>query len=202
LRCGFRGITFGGDAARAVAERHATFRPGTMSMDALFLIMRVVHVACGVFWAGTLIFNALFLVPSVRDAGPEGAKVSQALMRRRFLDVMPVIALLTILSGLWLYWRLSSGFSSVWVTSPLGLTLGIGAALAIIAFTIGVGLMRPAMLRAAALGQTLASLPEGPERAARQAQVQQLRERAMNAGRYVAALLTAAVVAMGAARYL
>jgi hypothetical protein len=41
----------------------------------------------------------------VRDAGPDGTKVMQALQKRRYLDVMPAVALLTLVSGFWLYWR-------------------------------------------------------------------------------------------------
>ena len=120
-------------------------------MDVLFLAARVVHVALGVFWAGTLVFNAAFLFPSMRDAGPEGAKVAAGLMRRRFLDVVPVAAGLTVLSGLYLYWRNSAGFDVLYMRAPVGMAYGIGAVAALTALGLGVGIMRPAMLRAAAL---------------------------------------------------
>ena len=58
-------------------------------MDLLLLTARLLHVVLGVFWAGALIFTAVFLLPSIRDAGPDGAKVAAGLMRRRFLDVLP-----------------------------------------------------------------------------------------------------------------
>ena len=159
-------------------------------MDIVVVLMRAIHVLCGVFWAGALIFNALFLGPALRDAGPDGAAVGAGLMRRRFLDVMPAVALLTIVSGLWLYWRVSAGFDAAYMGSPTGITLGIGAVAALTAFGIGVGMMRPAMLRAAALAQE----GKGPE-------AQALRMRAGTLGKAVALLLTVAVVAMGIARY-
>jgi hypothetical protein len=171
-------------------------------MNVLVLILRLVHITLGVFWAGTLIFFAVFLVPSVRDAGPDGAKVMAALQRRRFLDVMPTVAALTILSGLWLYWRISGGFSVAWVTSPAGLALATGGLLSVIALGIGLGIMRPAAIRAAGLAQQLAASPEGPDREAQLKVVQQLRQRTAAAGRVVAVLLTLATAMMAVARYL
>ncbi len=171
-------------------------------MNLLVLILRLLHIVLGVFWAGTLIFLAVFLVPSVQDVGPDGAKVMAALQRRRFLDVMPIVAALTILSGLWLYWRMSGGFNPAWVTSPVGLALGIGGLLALVAFGIGVGIMRPAALRAGALAELVSQSPEGLDRSAQLSTVQRLRRRSAIAGRLVAALLAVATALMAVARYL
>lgn len=171
-------------------------------MPSLVLVLRLVHVVLGVFWAGAMIFLALFLVPAVRDAGPDGAKVMAALQRRRLLDVMPAVALLTILSGVWLYWIGSGGFASAAVTSPRGLALGVGGLLSLFAFGIGVGVMRPATLRAGSAAQRAAQLPEGEERAAQLATVQRLRARSATAGRYVAVLLFGAAALMAVARSL
>ncbi|MEE8062460.1 MAG: hypothetical protein V3T16_11555 [Gemmatimonadales bacterium] len=168
--------------------------------DLTLLVMRVLHILLGVFWAGTLIFNAIYLQPSLRDAGPDAAKVAAGLMRRRFLDVMPLAAAVTILSGLWLYWLVSGGFQVAYMRSATGMTIGLGAVAAIVAFTIGVAIMRPAMLRAAALSQAAAQAA-APERDAQLTEAQALRARAGVAGKYVAALLVVAVVAMAIARY-
>lgn len=161
-------------------------------MGFILLVMRVLHIVLSVFWAGTLIFNAIFLVPAIRDAGPEGAKVVAGLMRRRFLDVMPAVAALAIASGLWLYWFDSGGFQARFMRSTLGVTLGVGAAAAVAAFVLGVGILRPAMLKAAALSQDPAQL----------AAAQALRMRAGSVGRVIAGLLTFAAAAMAIARYL
>ncbi len=169
-------------------------------MYATLLIMRVLHVLLGVFWAGTLIFNALYLAPSMRDAGPGGAGVAAGLMKRRFLDVMPIVALLTILSGFWLYWRASSGFQPAFMGSGPGVMWGVGAVAAVAAFAIGVGVMRPSMLRAAAL--SAAAAQASPDtRDAQLANAQALRARAGRAGQWVAILLTVAVVTMAVGRY-
>lgn len=171
-------------------------------MSPLMVTLRLLHIVLGVFWAGTLIFVATYLVPSVREAGPDGVKVMGAIQRRRFLDVMPAVAAVTILSGLWLYWLLSGGFNWNWVMSPMGLALGTGGVLAIVAFTIGVVVMRPATLRAGAISRHMASALEGPERDSLQQQVKQLRMRSAAAGRAVAVLLFLTTALMAVARYL
>lgn len=169
-------------------------------MNSLLLVMRLLHILLGVFWAGTLMFSATFLFPSIREAGPDGAKVAAALARRGFLNIMPLVAGLNILSGLWLYWRVSGGFQPAFMHSATGMTFGLGATAAIVAFVIGVAVMRPAMMRAGALSQRAAQAPPA-ERDAQLATVQTLRLRAASAGRVVAVLLALAVAAMALARY-
>jgi len=163
--------------------------------------MRLLHVGLGAFWAGALIFTAYFLLPSVREAGPDGAKVMAGLMRRRFLTVMPVVAAITILSGLWLYWKVSLGFQPASMGSRWGMAIGTGSVTAVLAFIIGVSVVRPSMLRAAALAEAAASAPAA-EREARMAEAQALRARGGTAGRAVAVLLIITVAAMAVARHL
>jgi hypothetical protein len=169
-------------------------------MDVLLIGARVVHVLLGVFWVGTLIFIALFLGPSLRDAGPEGGKVMAGLMRRRLVDVVPAVAVLTVLSGFYLYWRVSGGFRAEWMGSGPGITYGIGAVAALVALGLGLGILRPAMVNAAALGQSAASAPP-EERDRTLAAAQALQARAGSAGRVIAVLLAIAVIAMAIARY-
>ena len=171
-------------------------------MDLLMVTLRLIHVVLGVFWAGAMILMAWFVVPSIRDAGPDGAKVMAQLMQRRFLDVMPLVAALTILSGAWLYWRGSAGLEGAWITSSFGMTLTLGAVAAIVAFAIGVGIMRPAVLKASALARAAAQAPDSPQHASQMADVQRLRGRSASAGRIVAVLLAIATACMGVARYL
>ena len=169
---------------------------------ALLIVARLLHVLLGVFWAGTLIFTAYFLVPAIAEAGPDGAKVMAGVQRRRFMDVMPVVALLTILSGLWLYWKISGGFDHHWMHTPTGLAYGIGGVLAIMAFGIGIGVMRPAMKRVGGLAAGAAQEPDPAKRERMMGEVAGLRRRSATAGSLVATLLTIATALMGVARYL
>lgn len=165
------------------------------------IVLRALHIGLGAFWAGALIFVAVFLEPSVREAGPDGAKVMRGLQARRFMTIMPVVALLTILTGLDLYRRISGGFQAAWITSSVGMSYTIGAVSAIVAFATGVGVLRPAAMRAAGLGARLAEAPEG-ERAGIQQEMQRFQGRMRMAGRVVAVLLAVALVTMAVARYM
>lgn len=169
-------------------------------MVTLMIVSRLVHIGLGVFWAGTLIFVAVFLEPSVRAAGPDGAKVMQNILQRGFLNIMPVVAFLTIASGITMYW-ITDPSLRMWMYSPYHFALAFGGLIAIVAFVIGVFIMRPAVLKAGAMAQAAAQLPEGPDRTARMAEVQGLRKRAAVGGRAVAVLLAVTVLAMAVARY-
>ncbi|HEY6222584.1 MAG TPA: hypothetical protein VIW26_02265 [Gemmatimonadales bacterium] len=156
---------------------------------ALLLLMRLLHILSGIFWAGTMMFNTAFLFPALKDTGPDGAKVGMALTKRRFPVITPIVALVTILSGLWLFWRTSGGFQESFMQSHMAKTLSFGAACAIVAFIIGVIVVRPAMVQAMALAQS------NPQRA------QLLRVRADRVGRVVTGLVVLAAAAMAVARY-
>jgi hypothetical protein len=169
-------------------------------MDLLLLIARLLHIVLGVFWAGTLFFSALFLLPSIRDAGPDGAKVVAGLLKRRFVDVLPAAAILTVLSGFWLYWYASAGFQPEYMGSRPGMWYGTGGLTAVIGLVIGLAVVRPSMLKAAALGQSAASLPAGEKEAAL-AQAGALRARAAKANRVIAVLLGITLVTMALGRY-
>jgi len=171
-------------------------------MSVTFVIARVLHVVLGVFWAGTLVFNALFLGPAVGEAGPDGAKVMGGIIRRRFMDIMPLVALVTILTGLWMYWQHAGGFRGGWAGSPMGIGFGSGGVLAIIAFVIGVAILRPAMSQIGQLAARAGQSADAAERETLMSQVAALRKRATTAGRWVAALLAVATALMGIARYL
>lgn len=170
-------------------------------MNTVAMIMRAIHVLCGVYWAGTLFFLVTLLQPSVADAGPEGGKVQQALIRRRFLEVVPLMAILTIISGIELYRRISGGFNAAWITSGPGTTLTIGVVAALVAFAIGISMLRPSAKEVGPLVQRAQGLPEGPERDAALADIQRLRRRMVVGGRWVASLLALAVTTMAIFRY-
>lgn len=171
-------------------------------MDVLVVVLRLVHVVFGVFWAGTLILFATFLIPAIQETGPDGGKVMAALQRRGLMNVIPVAAVLTVASGIWLYWRLSDGFSNAWMTSRYGHAMAGGGALAVIALAIGLAVMRPAALRVNALAGAMAANPDDPANVARGAEAQRLRQRVAAAGKVVAILLALATAAMAVGRYM
>ncbi len=170
-------------------------------MNAVMIVLRLVHIGLGVVWAGAIFFVVIFLEPSVREAGPDGARVMQGLAKRNYLNILPVVAGLTILSGIALYWLVSGGLSSGWITTSYGMSLTVGGITALLAFLLGVFVMRRATLQAAGLGARLQEGSEGGEREALTAEIQALRLRARTSARWVAGLLAIAVATMAVARY-
>jgi hypothetical protein len=135
-----------------------------------------------------MVFMVFFLTPAIAEAGPqEGGKLMAGLQRRRIMVVMPVIALLTIGSGLWLMMLLYGGPANLAATR-MGMALNLGATATILAFLIGIGFMRPAMMRA--------MVTTDP------AEAQRLRARGATLGRVIAWMLLFALGAMAVARYL
>jgi hypothetical protein len=167
----------------------------------VLLVLRIVHVLAGVFWAGTMFFVVLLLEPSVRSVGPDGAKVMGALQARGFMNIMPAAAALTIVSGLLLYWKILGAPGPAWVASPYGTVLALGGVAAVVAFGIGVGVMRPATFAAGIAMKRAAGMSDGEAKTAVLQTVQALRQRGRTAARAVFVLLLVAVVAMAVAKY-
>ncbi|MCL4865806.1 MAG: hypothetical protein KJZ47_07920 [Gemmatimonadales bacterium] len=171
-------------------------------MDPLLLLLRLLHIVLGSLWVGIIVFNAVFLGPTVAELGPDGGKVMGALQRRGMMTFLPAIGLLTLLSGAWLLYEASLGFEGAYFRSGPGHAYSMGGGLAIVGFLLGIGVMRPAMLRVMAIAQGMAQVTDEATRAARQAEMQRLRARASLMGRVVAVLLVVATAAMAVARYL
>jgi hypothetical protein len=169
-------------------------------MDWISILLRLTHIVLGAVWVGMMVMNVVFLMPTLRDAGPAAGPVMAGLQRRKFMVVIPVIALLTIFSGAWLMMRVWGGGDGLMASRP-GQTYATGATLSIVAFIIGITVMRPAMMRAAALAQTMGSVPNEADRATRMAEMERLRNRGAWSGRLVTVLLVLATAAMAVARY-
>lgn len=171
-------------------------------MHAEIIVLRLVHVVCGMLWVGAIVFMAGFLTPAIQIAGPAaGGAIMGALQQRRAMTFLPVVAVLTLLSGFRLYWIMSDGFSAAYAHSPMGLTFGIAGIVATVAFILGMAIARPAMMRAGMLAQQLATVPEA-QRGPLQAELARLRTRGRSMSIVVAVLVVLAGAAMAVARYL
>lgn len=169
-------------------------------MDYSMIVARILHIGLGVFWAGAMIFMAIYVTPSLRDAGPDGAKVAAGFAKRRLLDVMPLVALITLISGTYLYQRASGGWAPEYMRSLPANVIGVGGLAGILAFIVGVSMVRPAMKKAMRLTQSVSSAAaETREGIIAEAGAQ--RARAAAAGKVVAWLLAGATVTMAVARY-
>lgn len=171
----------------------------------MFLLMRMMHILFGVFWAGAIFFTALYLVPSVRDAGPGAAGILPALKKRGYFTLLPIVAVLTLASGFWLYMQqMTAGgpeFAAAWRATRAAQAYNVGAVTGLVGFLLGMLWLRPNNLRMAELIQQLGSTPAGTDRSAIEAELAKTRANAWTAVRAVAFLLLIAVITMSVARY-
>ncbi len=159
----------------------------------LFPLLNLIHVFSAVIWAGVAFYQFTFLAPAVQQAGPAGGAVMGRVLNGRLLRVMSIVPLLTVLSGLTLYWFVSGGLSGGYFGSWQGIILSIGALAGIAAFFEGLMVIGPTAAQLRDLGNQLAGGPPGPEQAAK---LQALRERMSKAGTRSAVFLVVAVAGM------
>jgi len=165
------------------------------------LVLRILHVVGAIVWAGAGIFVGFFLLPAMGMAGPAGAPVMGALVKRRLFVIIPTIAVITMLAGLRLLWLTSSGFDASYFMSRGGATYVIGAVAALAAFAIFMTVNHPAIGRMGMLQQQMAQTPEA-ERGPLMAQMNAVRSRAATGSRASAVLLTVVAITMAIGRYM
>ena len=79
------------------------------------IFLRFLHIVSAVFWAGSIMYLAWFIIPAVKALGPDGGKFMQQLARTNKLPiVMLITGTLTNLGGILLIERLSGGFQGYW----------------------------------------------------------------------------------------
>ena len=171
-------------------------------MNLMLVVLRLIHILAGVYWAGTLFFFVTFVEPSLRSMGPDGGKVMIRFFERGYLKLIPIVAILTIVSGVWLLWQLSAGFDTAYMGSPLGMALSTGGLLAIVAFIVGMAVTRPAAARIWELSGQVPQATSEEVRNSLMAEIGKNRARTVFSARIVFVLLVIAVALMAIARFI
>jgi uncharacterized membrane protein len=169
-------------------------------MTVEIFLLRIVHIVGGTFWVGSALFTSLFLAPALATSGANAGQVFAALAKRRLSTVLPVVGILTILSGLRLMWIASGGFSTSYFASPSGGTFAGSGAATMVAFLLGILVTRPSAVRAGRIGSTMATAPM-ERRAGLEAELAMLRRRSALASGTAAALMVLGAAGMAVARY-
>ena len=172
-----------------------------MSDLILLYVLRILHIAVGVFWVGAVVFLSAFLTPSIQAAGPAGGAVMQQLMGARRTPIWLMAAsIITLLSGIGLYWHDSGGFQSAWLGSGPGKTFGLGGALGIVAAVIGMAVNSPTARQLATImagAQAAGRPPSADERAT----IARLQARLSSVSTVTSIMLVLATMLMAVARY-
>jgi hypothetical protein len=163
-------------------------------MDIYVIVLRILHIAGGVFWAGAVLVTLRFVLPNARQIGPAGGAFVGRLMGEQGLSRASAgAAVITILSGVLLYWH-DFGEIVPFNASMAGFAVGGLAALTL--WLIGILGFLPANRRLAALAARAAAGDDvGPEMAAATAG----RDRLVP---WMVGLMSIAVLAMAVSRYL
>ena len=170
-------------------------------MNLTLIVLRIIHIGAGVFWAGAIFVNEGFLLPTMKATGPTGAPFMRHLMGVKKYPVrIATSGVLVILSGLALYWLNGSLASGAWYRSRPAMVYGIGGLSAIIALVFGLAVLTRAAAKLNHVGAAVqaAGGPPSPEQAATIAAMQQ---RITSGTHFVAGLIGITVLAMAIGRY-
>ena len=169
-------------------------------MHAELLVLRLIHVLGGVFWVGSGMFTAFFLMPALKESGPAAAQVLAGLQRRRMMVILPVNAIVTMLAGIRLMQITSGGFARDYFTTPMGKTYAVSAILAIVSLLLGLVVARPGALRLTRLTQMSAS--GEMDRAKLKAEMEAVQRRMAVVTMVALTLLLLSAAGMAVARYM
>lgn len=171
-------------------------------MYLLMIILRLIHIFAGVFWAGASLLLAGFVEPTVRSLDDEGGRFMQRLTGpSRLTTFMNLAAILSSIAGVILFWIISGGLSVNWMTSAPGVGLSIGAVTSAGAFVSGHAIQARSASRIASLGQEIQA-QGSPPTSSQLTEMQSLQVRLRRGGVLGAVLLSIAVISMAIARYL
>lgn len=165
------------------------------AMSPLDLTLRVIHVLGACIWVGAAFFAAWFLIPSLRDAGPDAAKVMAGVQRRKWMVVLPVIATITVVTGFWLYrpYMGAEGNAAKY--------LGFGGVIGVIALILGAGMASRFMNGASKLTAEAAAMTDAAARGAAMKSAAVMRDKALLWARVVSVLVIVAAILMTMAMY-
>jgi uncharacterized membrane protein len=171
-------------------------------MAIYLIVLRLLHIVAGVFWAGTTFFMVSFMYPAIGMAGQGGGDYMRALSQRtRFSAAMSATGLTTTIAGILLYLHQSGYFRSNWMRTGPGIIFAIGGVTGIVAAFIGLVISRAMIVRLSKLGKELQAA-DGPPPPEKLAEVQALQARLMSSTNWIAILLGITVITMAVARYI
>ena len=169
-------------------------------MNYIMISMRIIHIFAGVFWAGTSFFMLSFVTPSVIASGAEGQKFMQQLaFRTRFTTAMMGVAILSVLSGLVMYWEIFE-FRLAALSTGYGLMLTLGGIAGFIGFLTGYFMQNVTTRKMKVISKSIASTG-GPPSPEQQAEMKSLSETVSRGSQITSVFLALALLGMSIAQY-
>jgi hypothetical protein len=163
-------------------------------MGISYVVIRVIHVVTAAIWLGSAFFAGWFLMPAMRDVGPDAAKLAAAIEKRRWFVIAPIIATTTVLSGFWLYrpYMGDAGHAAA--------LFGYGGVIGVIALALGAGVVSRSLTAATKLTTKAATMGAGAARDEALASAAKLRARGLLFARIMSVLIVLAIICMALAK--
>ncbi len=167
----------------------------------LFLSLRVLHVLLAACWLGATVFMSFMLMPVIEQSGQAGGQIMVGLHRKGMTAFFGALGGITVLTGIYLFWRFTGGFDPAVSRSNAGMAYSIGGAAGLLATIIGGSVVGRSANKIVELMGQMATLPEAQKGAIVQ-QVSALRQRLKSFGVVVVALQVIALTLMAVAHYI
>jgi uncharacterized membrane protein len=171
-----------------------------MSLE--LIVLRLLHVLGAIVWVGSGLFTYLFLLPSLKPGSATFGEVMGGLQRRHLFTVLPLTALITMLSGVRLLMIVSDGFSAEYFARLGGQVYAAAGLASVVAFVTSLLVSRPAAVRTGTLMAQRPAAQSDAERARIDAEVAVLRRRGAVATGVSMTLIILSAAGMAVARYL
>jgi hypothetical protein len=167
----------------------------------MFLVIRVVHVLLAALWLGSTAFMLFFVIPALKDTGPAGAPMIGAIARKGLNAFMGALGGITVLTGFYLYWRLTGRFDPALSATHSAMVFGTGGIAGLISVIIGGAVVGRQMKRMVESGGKAMALPEGSERTRLISESNGARDRGVAGTRIVLVLQVVALICMAVGHY-
>ncbi len=172
-----------------------------MSTSTLIIILRLIHIFAGVFWAGAAFMMVSYVEPSVRASGTIGQQFMRQLgLKSTYSIAMAATATLSALSGLLLY-DLIFNLSFDILSTTRGLVIIIGALAGLAAWITGFAVQFRSISKMKKLNEEIEA-GDGPPSPEQLATMQALGQKVSLGGRITVVLLVIALIGMSTAEYL
>jgi putative copper export protein len=133
-------------------------------MNLVITLMRVIHILSAAYWAGAAFFLVGVLLPTVREAGPDGGKFMQRLaMSGRLSKGFAIASGLTVVSGIIAYLLIPTYRGNPFANFGPAAVLTIGAVFGLLAFLHGMFVSSPVARRSGELARQMAARQGPPD---------------------------------------
>ena len=168
----------------------------------MFLTLRTAHILLAAIWIGASVFMTFLLMPAINAVGKAGGEVMVSMNRKGLPAFFGALGGLTVVTGIVLFWRFTSGFEPSLSGSREGIAYSIGGLAGLIAVIIGGAVVGRSAKKAVDLISKAATLPDGPQKGALMAEFGAHKQRLASFGLVVVVLQLVALVAMSIAHYI